>query len=154
MVKKPKTQAQIDRAADQRLRKTYGVSLDWYDQKFKEQGGGCAICHKPPTSRRLHIDHDHSWKKVKIDAQQQSLSKNWKASAIYLGKEYIAGGAKRSLAVREIKKMLLRASVRGLLCYSHNAGLQKFQDDPKFLRSAADYLEAHQGVRNEANNSD
>ena len=140
---KAKTKAQLDRATDQRLRKTYGVGLDWYDCQLRIQGGGCAICHKPPTGRRLHVDHDHSWKKVKIEAKKQPLSKNWRSSAKYLGKEFVAGGTKKSLAVREIKKMLLRASVRGLLCYTHNAGLQKFQDDPEILKSAAEYLYDH-----------
>jgi hypothetical protein len=37
--------------------------------------------------------------------------------------------------------MLLRASVRGLLSYNMNAGLQKFSDNPELLRAAAEYLE-------------
>ena len=71
----------------------------------------------------------------------------WVATAEYLGKEYVSSDSKRSLAVRAVKRMMLRDSVRGLLCYSHNAGLQKFQDDPKLLRAAADYLEKHQGIQ-------
>jgi hypothetical protein len=26
------------------LRQTYGVTLEWYEAKLAEQGGGCAIC--------------------------------------------------------------------------------------------------------------
>jgi hypothetical protein len=33
------------------------------------------------------------------------------------------------------------AAVRGLLCFKHNIGLQRFGDDPVLLRRAADYLE-------------
>jgi len=40
--------------------KKYGLTLEKYDQLLEEQGGGCAICHEPPTGRRLHVDHDHN----------------------------------------------------------------------------------------------
>lgn len=30
-----------------------------YEAMLTAQGGGCAICHRPPKTRRLHIDHDH-----------------------------------------------------------------------------------------------
>ena len=144
---KPKTKAQLDKATDARLQKSYNRNLAWYDKQLKEQGGGCSICFRPPGTRRLHVDHDHSWKKIKVEAKQHPLSKNWRASAVYLGKEYVSGGAKKSLAIKSVKRMMLRDSVRGLLCYTHNAGLQKFQDDPDLLRSAAVYLENHQGVK-------
>lgn len=146
-VKKPKTQAQIDKATDQRLQKTYNRDLVWYDTQLKSQSGGCGVCGRPPGTRRLHIDHDHSWKKVKVEAMK--VGEAWAAKAVYLGKLYLEGAVKKSLAVRAVKRAMLRDSVRGLLCYSHNAGLQKFQDDPKLLRSAADYLESHQGVKHE-----
>lgn len=32
---------------------------------LKTQGGGCAICRKPPKKLRLHIDHDHVSGKVR-----------------------------------------------------------------------------------------
>jgi len=31
-----------------------------YERLFEEQGGKCAICRRPPKSRRLDIDHQHS----------------------------------------------------------------------------------------------
>lgn len=34
-------------------------------------------------------------------------------------------------------------AVRGLLCFGHNTGMGKFNDDPELLRRAADYLELH-----------
>ena len=141
---KPKTQAQLDRATNLRLQKAYNRSLDWYNQQFELQGGGCGVCGRSAGIRRLHVDHDHSWKKVKIDTNKHE--EQWAASAVYLGNNYVSFGVKKSLAVRDVKRQLLSASVRGLLCYSHNAGLQKFGDSPKLLRAAADYLEKHQGV--------
>ena len=36
-----------------------------YDRLIAEQDGGCAICHRPPATRRLHIDHDHKTGKVR-----------------------------------------------------------------------------------------
>ena len=31
-----------------------------YERLFEEQGGVCAICHRPPKTRRLDIDHQHT----------------------------------------------------------------------------------------------
>jgi hypothetical protein len=150
---KPKTQAQLDRATDLRLMKTYGVGLDWYNKQFTKQNYGCAICASGPGTRRLHVDHDHAWKKVKIAAskisEKNSLSGTiWEACAEYLGKSYYDTGDTKSLAIRTIKRQLLRDSVRGLLCYTCNAGLQKFADNPERLRAAADYLARHQSPDN------
>ena len=41
------------------LKKTYGVSPEWYDQKLKEQGGVCAVCGRDNGKRRLAVDHNH-----------------------------------------------------------------------------------------------
>ena len=31
-----------------------------YDVILEYQGGVCAVCHRPPVTTRLHIDHRHS----------------------------------------------------------------------------------------------
>jgi len=36
-----------------------------YPLMFSAQGGVCAICGRPPATRRLHIDHNHSTMKVR-----------------------------------------------------------------------------------------
>lgn len=41
------------------------AALGGYEAQLAAQGGGCAICGKPPTGRRLHIDHDHKTGKVR-----------------------------------------------------------------------------------------
>lgn len=58
--------ANPDYYVDADLRKNYGVTLDWYNQKFKEQDGVCAICKEPETavirgkSISLAVDHCHN----------------------------------------------------------------------------------------------
>jgi hypothetical protein len=138
---KPKTKVQLDRAADSRLKKTYNISLTDYENLLAMNDGKCWICDRPPGERRLHVDHDHSYKKVKIATfQLSSRPGTWTATGEYNGVDYLANAPKRSLAVRDLKRQLLRASIRGLLCYNHNSGLQKFSDKSEWLGSAAAYL--------------
>ena len=136
---KLKTKAQLDKATDARLRKTYNITLKDFAYLERQSEGKCWISGRPPGTRRLHVDHDHSWKKATILSSKTPAG--WLASAIYNGAYYVAINPKKSLAVRALKQKLLRASVRGLLSYNMNAGLQKFSDDPALLRAAADYLE-------------
>lgn len=140
---KPKTPEQIRKDADTHRQKKYGVGLDYYDSQLEKQDGGCGVCGAPPGTRRLHIDHDHSWTKVGIAYRKLSPGL-WHGYAKYLGKPYEVASGNKSGVSKKMKSLLKQASVRGLLCYSHNAGLQKFQDNPKYLRAAAKYLEDHQ----------
>lgn len=39
--------------------KDYGMTDAEYDQLLEYQGGGCAICGRPPKTKRLDTDHDH-----------------------------------------------------------------------------------------------
>ena len=41
------------------LRHNFGLTIEEYDARLLAQGGVCAICGKPPTTRRLAVDHDH-----------------------------------------------------------------------------------------------
>lgn len=52
--------------------KKFGVDQMWYDAKFSEQHGVCAVCGQPETRKHqsgitmaLSIDHDHSTQKVR-----------------------------------------------------------------------------------------
>jgi len=51
------------RAAQDRrsyLKRKYGITPEQYDEMLAQQGGGCAICGRPPTPGiSLHVDHDH-----------------------------------------------------------------------------------------------
>lgn len=43
------------------LRMAYGITLEQYEQKLAEQGGGCAICRREPLGKKpLHVDHNHA----------------------------------------------------------------------------------------------
>lgn len=65
----------VRRAAirDNFLRKTYGITLDQYNQMLKDQNGCCAICKKPETTvdarygrvRDLAVDHCHETGKIR-----------------------------------------------------------------------------------------
>lgn len=48
------------------LKRCYGISLEDYDVKLKEQNGVCDICGlECSTGRRLAVDHDHSTGKIR-----------------------------------------------------------------------------------------
>jgi 5-methylcytosine-specific restriction endonuclease McrA len=47
------------RDRDLYLKRTYGIGVDDYEARLEEQGGGCAICGRPPRADiSLHIDHE------------------------------------------------------------------------------------------------
>ena len=46
-------------AREGHLRRTFGITQADYDELLVSQGGGCAICGKPPGKISLHVDHDH-----------------------------------------------------------------------------------------------
>lgn len=48
------------RAKNTYLLRTYGISLDEWELLFEFQGGVCAICGKPPGTRALHTEHNHT----------------------------------------------------------------------------------------------
>jgi hypothetical protein len=78
------------------LRTKYGITPEQYDEMLERQGGGCAICGKPPGDIALHVDHCHE-----------------------------------------------TGRVRGLLCFSCNAGLGQFRHDPDLLGRALEYAAVH-----------
>lgn len=53
------------------LKKIYGVDLNWFNEKFAQQGGVCAICNKPETAVirgiaiSLSVDHCHTTGKAR-----------------------------------------------------------------------------------------
>jgi hypothetical protein len=45
--------------------KRYGITTDHYAALLARQGGTCAICKRPPSARRLAVDHCHTTGKVR-----------------------------------------------------------------------------------------
>lgn len=42
------------------LKRTYGISIEQYEEMLAGQDGGCGMCGRPPSEAvSLHIDHDH-----------------------------------------------------------------------------------------------
>ncbi len=115
---------------------------------LKDQGGVCAICHKPPKEggKRLHTDHDHIVNKVKITSKKQDgfwyAEARWPDSGTNIGDLVAAtyGYKKSSEAKQQMRQVVKKKSVRGLLCWHCNAGLKKWNDDPDRMESAAKYI--------------
>ena len=48
------------------LGKKFGLTVERYDEMLAAQGGGCAICRRPPRDDiSLHVDHDHETGRVR-----------------------------------------------------------------------------------------
>ena len=45
--------------------RSYGISVEDYEEMLESQGGGCYICGIGPVGRALDIDHDHRTGKVR-----------------------------------------------------------------------------------------
>jgi hypothetical protein len=50
---------------DADLRRKYGITAADYDRMLAAQGGVCAICGRPPKTRRLNVDHDHNTGRIR-----------------------------------------------------------------------------------------
>lgn len=59
----------IQMAADRKahLKRSYGLSVEMYNEMYDRQRGVCSICHGIETAknRNLHVDHCHSTGKIR-----------------------------------------------------------------------------------------
>jgi hypothetical protein len=131
-----------DREVGQRLYKTYGITLLQYEEMFRDQGGGCKICGRPPATRRLHVDHDHKIRYLKVDSHKIGPGA-WVASCGTI----FATGRSKSEVVRKVRNDLKPLSIRGLVCFRCNAGLEKFSDNPKNLAAASEYIARYEATK-------
>lgn len=44
----------------QQLKRYYGMTLEEYQQKLKDQGGGCSICGRMESLKDMPVDHCHT----------------------------------------------------------------------------------------------
>jgi Recombination endonuclease VII len=94
----------------------------------------CKICGRPPHKNKLSIDHDHKYDKIKIKVVKSDGK--WYAEAKYKDEYWSAIEYTREAAWKEVKLSVIRASVRGLLCFLCNGGIQHFEDSKAPLAPA------------------
>lgn len=130
---------------DRQLQKKYGITQDEYDTMIESQENVCAICEKPPTNRSLHTDHWHAlayWKLKTFRTDDGWCSQtDDDRNPISLSIQVIR--KMKSEAIKEVRRQLLRLSVRGGLCFGCNSLLRWGRDNPTILRKAAQYLEEY-----------
>jgi 5-methylcytosine-specific restriction endonuclease McrA len=108
-----KTADKKERDRDKRLRKTYGITLDQYNQILDAQDGKCAICGRPATDFKtsLNVDHFH----FKITAIK--INDGWIAATKFPdGRTFQQMKKTKKDAIAAVRELALRHSVRGLLC--------------------------------------
>jgi hypothetical protein len=129
---------------DAYYQKHYCISAEEYDVLLAKQGGVCKICGTAPKTRPLAVDHWHGWRYLKIVFAK--IGECWLASCPAWENIGAGQGALRRDAITSIRRLLLRASIRGLLCSRCNPGLINFRDNPARLRAAADYVESFTSI--------
>lgn len=60
-----KNKAKVDRTNEEARFRIYGITSDDFKRMLEEQGGVCKLCKRPPSGRRLNIDHDHDTRRVR-----------------------------------------------------------------------------------------
>ena len=50
----------LSKGYPERLKHLYGITIEQYNKALALQGGVCALCGKPPKTKRLSVDHVHS----------------------------------------------------------------------------------------------
>jgi hypothetical protein len=124
--------------------KKYGITEAEVQKMDEEQEGVCASCGKPYD--KLHVEHDHKWKYVKIKLVFCSKFR-FVAEAEYRNTTYSIAETTKLKAKQAVRRMLQRESVRGRCCWPCNRLIRFAYDDPVRLRKAAEYLERWNGKK-------
>ena len=129
-------------------RKFAGYTEAEFNAQLELQGGGCGICGAVGVTRSLHVDHDHKVAAAKIYSGKRTIIETggmaWVAESDYNDYSFLPEyGRTKSEAIRKMRGKLKRFSVRGIVCFACNRGLQKYSDNPERLKSAANYLERY-----------
>jgi hypothetical protein len=140
-----------DKATDRRLQRTYGISLAEYNQMLKDQNGVCAICHQPPKEggRNLHVDHMHTDTKIVAVKEGKKLWYAYNPATQVTLNAGIFYGKTKAEAIKRTILTTKPLTVRGLLCWKDNTAIQKFNDDPDRMESAAKYIRTYNDRLNE-----
>lgn len=135
-------------ARDQRLRKTYHITLEDRAKIAAEQGNRCGICGRLESefTGPLQVDHEH----FKIEYRKGVAGAKWSAEVRLKDGRFFCGlGITKDQAKQRVAAQALPASVRGLLCPGRHGRawhgtcnrLLGRVDDAKWLRAAIAYLE-------------
>lgn len=136
--------------------KKFGWSLAEVDALFESQGNVCAACGRPPGERRMSLDHDHAFDRMKLYIERLP-DWNWAAFLNKTDAGCISIGTTRKEARENGRRYLRRKSVRAGLCLRCNKGLAMFEDSKAPLPPAerlerlALILRRFQGKSHEAN---
>lgn len=125
-----------EKVLDSKYRKKFGWSLNEVNRLSEKQGGVCAICKRPPKTNRLSVDHDHAYDRAKVKVIKTFFPTGFLAYAEVYGEPFSAEAVSRADAKELLRCLLRRASVRGLLCFLCNGGIQKFEDSKAPLAPA------------------
>lgn len=139
------------KAENARLVRLYGITLGEYTDLLEQQKGVCAICGRPPKTRKLAVDHDHKYRYVQVNSIKRGyrMWAAWPKPAALTG--YYCEGKTKSQAIQCVRQSLKHASVRGLLCVQCNRGLKFYNDDATRLHAAASYIEKHRSRQSSGN---
>jgi hypothetical protein len=121
------------------LRRKFFRELPEYEVFLRDQGTACKICRRPPGTRRLSVDHDHAVDKVKVRVGFNDANACGEYIAVsdkYKNMVYCGYGKTKKEAWKNCKLILFQASIRGLLCFLCNGGIQHFEDSKAPLTPA------------------
>jgi hypothetical protein len=143
-----------EKAADTRLRKVRGISLEEYNELEKNNNHCCWICgRKVNEDKRLAVDHDHRFDKYKYIAEKTGSGK-WTCRAVskytiigpnqivWIGNEYNSSKEAKDA----LRKVIKRRSIRGLLCFRCNRGLAYWRDNISNMANAIKYLQSYEDL--------
>jgi len=128
-----------DAQRNARYRRTYGITLDEYNEQLVKQGGGCLICQSKPVTWHLAVDHDHTYKRVPITVQKLN-NKLWVAVSHYRGFDVELTSTKKIRAIRAVRNALKRMANRGVVCFNCNRSIRSMRNSAEFCENMAEYL--------------
>jgi hypothetical protein len=115
---------------------SFNLTLAEYVERLEQQGKVCKICGRPPGKNRLSVDHDHKADRVKIIVVKTKFGQSFYACSQYKGRLYEAFGTNRDMAKTLVRRDMRHDSIRGLLCFLCNGGIQHFEDSKAPLKPA------------------
>lgn len=136
-----------EKKADARLKRVFGITLDEYNEMLAAQDGHCKICGAPPRTKRLAVDHDHFFDRIKIQIIKNKTDNITIFTAFCSYINFTFTSSDRKKAKQAVKIRLRRHSIRGLLCAICNRTLQRFYDKPDRFEAAAKYLREFQSKK-------